>query len=159
MTLGNLLEQYEKGEIRCRIRPARRASSRAVRLKTPKFFVIRTDDWEPIPVMAAFAIRIANRLMDQYYCESSPKKFTQSQLLACLILKRQCNNSYRDLARQLQRSPRLQGILCLPGVPHFTTFKHFADRSLSPQLLRELQRKCFYLTLRYRDWISRKNGH
>jgi Transposase DDE domain len=61
----------------------------------------------------------------------SPKKFTQPQLLACLVLKEFSRLDYRGLAQHLVDHPDLAGQIGLLTVPHFTTFQKAAQRLLS----------------------------
>jgi hypothetical protein len=60
----------------------------------------------------------------------SPKKFTQPQLFACLVLKEFLGLDYRKLAALLQDAPTLGHAVALQRVPHFTTFQKAARRLL-----------------------------
>ena len=60
----------------------------------------------------------------------SPKKFTQHQLLACLVLKEFSRLDYRGLAEHLADNPDLARVIELQVVPHFTTFQKAAARLL-----------------------------
>jgi len=69
----------------------------------------------------------------------SPKKFTQPQLFACLVLKEFLQLDYRKLAALLRDAPELAAKIGLKSVPHFTTFQKAADRLLlSPRVHRLL---------------------
>jgi hypothetical protein len=61
----------------------------------------------------------------------SPKKFTQPQLLACLVLKEFSRLDYRGLAQHLADHPELARQIGLRAVPHFTTFQKAAARLLA----------------------------
>ena len=61
----------------------------------------------------------------------SPKKFTQPQLLACLVLKEFARLDYRGLAEHLTDHPDLGASIGLKTVPHFTTFQKAAQRLLA----------------------------
>jgi hypothetical protein len=61
----------------------------------------------------------------------SPKKFTQPQLLACLVLKEFSRLDYRGLAEHLADHPDLGRLIALKAVPHFTTFQKAAQRLLA----------------------------
>ena len=61
----------------------------------------------------------------------SPKKFTQHQLLACLVLKEFLRTDYRGLAAHLADHPDLCRQISLGTVPHFTTFQKAAARLLA----------------------------
>lgn len=60
----------------------------------------------------------------------SPKKFTQPQLLACLVLKEFLRLDYRGFAVHLHDHPDLARLIDLQAVPHFTTFQKAAARLL-----------------------------
>jgi transposase len=60
----------------------------------------------------------------------SPKKFTQPQLLACLVLKEFLRLDYRGLAEHLADHSELTRSLDLKAIPHFTTFQKVAARLL-----------------------------
>src|SRR6266436_2764272 len=60
----------------------------------------------------------------------SPKRFTQPQLFACLVLKEFLKLDYRKLAALLADTPDLCKAIELTTVPHFTTFQKAAQRLL-----------------------------
>ena len=60
----------------------------------------------------------------------SPKKFTQPQLMACLVLKEFSRLDYRGLAAHLADHPDLAHLIHLKAVPHYTTFQKAAARLL-----------------------------
>jgi hypothetical protein len=64
-----------------------------------------------------------------YSHRNSPKKFTQHQLFASLVLKNFLKTDYRGVAAHLADHPSLCGIMELKKVPHFTTL-HKASRKL-----------------------------
>ena len=68
----------------------------------------------------------------------SPKKFTQPQLFACLVLKEFLKLDYRKLAAVLTDSPEWCQAIDLNPVPHFTTFQKAARRLLSAAPARQL---------------------
>jgi hypothetical protein len=57
----------------------------------------------------------------------SPKKFTQPQLAACLVLKEFLRLDYRGLAEHLADHLELTQMLDLKTIPHFTTFQKAAQ--------------------------------
>jgi hypothetical protein len=79
-------------------------------------------------VLAALAT--ARRALPEYAHRYSPKKFTQHQLFACLVLKNFLRTDYRGLAAHLEDHPALFAILELKQVPHFTTFQKASRRLL-----------------------------
>ena len=80
-------------------------------------------------VLAALAT--ARRALPEHAHRCSPKKFTQHQLFACLVLKNFLRTDYRGLAAHLADHPSLLATLELKHVPHFTTFQK-ASRRLLP---------------------------
>ena len=68
----------------------------------------------------------------------SPKKFTQPQLLACLVLKEFLRLDYRGFAEHLMDHPDVAGQIGMTTVPHFTTFQKAARRLLLAAPARKL---------------------
>lgn len=60
----------------------------------------------------------------------SPKKFTQPQLFACLVLKEFEKKDYRGVVVLLRDWPELSRALGLGFVPHFTTLQKASRRLL-----------------------------
>ncbi|MEM9186574.1 MAG: hypothetical protein AAGB00_08780 [Planctomycetota bacterium] len=60
----------------------------------------------------------------------SPKKYTQPQLLACLVLKEFLRLDHRKLSALLTDTPDLCLAIGLKEVAHFTTFQKTHDRLL-----------------------------
>jgi hypothetical protein len=69
---------------------------------------------------------------------SSPKKFTQPQLLACLVLKEFSRLDYRGLAAHLADHPELGRQVGLKGVPPYTNFQKAAARLLAARPARKM---------------------
>ena len=76
------------------------------------------------------AYEAACRAVPAHAHKFSPKKFTQPQLLACLVLKEFSRLDYRGLAEHLADHPDLCRLIALKAVPHFTTFQKASDRLL-----------------------------
>jgi len=66
----------------------------------------------------------------EYTHPCSPKKFTQPQLFACLVLKTFLRTDYRGLARFLDDLPDLRRTIDLKRTPHFTAFQKASHRLL-----------------------------
>jgi hypothetical protein len=77
------------------------------------------------------AYEAACRAVPAHAHKFSPKKFTQPQLLACLVLKEFSRLDYRGLAEHLTDHPDLGSSIGLKVVPHFTTFQKAAQRLLA----------------------------
>ncbi len=77
--------------------------------------------------IVGLSLMAARRCMAPYAHAKSPQKFTQPQLLACLVLKTHTRSTYRGIIELLEVSPPLRRALGL-GVrlPHYTTLQKFA---------------------------------
>ena len=86
--------------------------------------------------------QIPRRVLQVAYeaaCEALPvhrhkfslKKFTQPQLLACLVLKEFVRLDYRGLAEHFTDHPDLGTLIGLKAVPHYTTFQKATGRLLA----------------------------
>jgi hypothetical protein len=76
------------------------------------------------------AFLVGCKTLRPYSHECSPKKFTQPQLFACLVLKEFLRLDYRKLAALLKDASELCAVIELDPVPHFTTFQKAAERLL-----------------------------
>ena len=79
--------------------------------------------------VARLSMRLSGRDMQPYSHPKSPKKFTQAQLMTCLILRAYLKTTCRGVIEYLDTSDKLQKCLGLKRVPHYSTLKYFADRS------------------------------
>lgn len=84
------------------------------------------------------AYLIGHLALPLYAHRYSPKKFTQPQLFACLVLKEFLQLDYRKLAALLNDSPELCAAIELTTVPHFTCFQKAARRLLRLSLAQQL---------------------
>jgi hypothetical protein len=84
------------------------------------------------------AWQVAKVVLPAYSHRSSPKKFTQHQLVACLVLKAFLKTDYRGLMAHLQDSPAWCEAIELTIVPHYTTFQKAARRLLRASPVAEL---------------------
>jgi len=80
--------------------------------------------------VARMALRAACDNLPDYAHRKSPKKFTQPQLLAALVIKEFLQLDYRGLHVLLMEWSDLQCVLDLTKVPHFTTLCAAANRLL-----------------------------
>lgn len=83
----------------------------------------------PVAVLRA-ALEAAKQALPAYSHRCSPKKFTQHQLFACLVLKNFLKTDYRGVTAHLQDCLSLQNVLGLQQVPHYTTLQKAARRLL-----------------------------
>ena len=102
--------------------------------------------------VARVALAVARRCLRPYAHKFSPKKFTQPQLFACLVLKTFLKTDYRGLAAHLADHSDLRAVLALEVVPHFTT-----PQKASRRLLRQrTARRLFRTTVRW--FLQRRRG-
>lgn len=76
--------------------------------------------------IARTAMRVSRRCMKPYAHPKSPQRFTQPQLLSCLVLKANLKLTYRGLCDFLEVSPPLREAMGLTQTPHYTTLQKFA---------------------------------
>ena len=81
-------------------------------------------------LVLATAFQIAEQSLPDYAHRFSPRKFTQHQLFACLVLQQFLQLDYRKLQAFLIDTPCLTAVIGLQNVPHFTTFQKAAARLL-----------------------------
>jgi hypothetical protein len=80
------------------------------------------------------AFEMAKQTLPAYSHRFSPKKFTQPQLFALLVLKVHQRKDYRGVIALLEDMPQLVKELGLVALPHYTTLQKASER-----LLREAQ--------------------
>jgi len=88
--------------------------------------------------VARAALESAQRVLPFYTHLNSPKKFTQHQLFACLVLKNFLKTDYRGVVAHLRDHPKLREVLRLKSVPHFTTLQKASQRLLAAKPVRRL---------------------
>ena len=97
----------------------------------------------------------ARSSLPPYHHIKSPKKFTQHQLVACLVLKEFFNADYRGIEEILRDSSDLQNILELRDIPHYTTLQKAAHRLTNKDALDKLRKEI--LTVAIKKNIMKKN--
>src|ERR1700761_5351388 len=80
----------------------------------------------------------ACRALPAYRHRFSPRKFTQPQLMACLVLKEFLRLDYRGFAAHLADHPDLARLIDLKAVPHSPPFQKAAARLLKAAPARKL---------------------
>ena len=81
---------------------------------------------------------IGQQSLPAYAHRFAPKKFTQPQLFACLVLKAFFHTDYRGIVTYLRDMPELCQSIELGKVPHFTTLHKAAGRLLRFHVVRRL---------------------
>ena len=71
---------------------------------------------------------LAIKSLPQYAHRYSPRKFTQPQRFACLVLQQFMKLDDRNLQAFLVDAPDLAAAVGLQKIPHFTTFQKAASR-------------------------------
>ena len=81
----------------------------------------------PIKV-AKEALVVAERSLAKYGHKHSPKKYTQAQLFAMLVLKQFFRTDYRGIIAILEDHSDLRRVLGVTKLPHYTTLSCAARR-------------------------------
>lgn len=89
-------------------------------------------------MVAIIAYATAKRAFPLYSKSKSPKKFTQPQLVACLVLKEFFKTDYRGIVEILADSSDLRVVLEMTEVPHYTTLQKAAYRLTGKKPLNRL---------------------
>ena len=84
------------------------------------------------------AFELAQRTIPAFSHRFSPKKFTQHELFALLVLKTHQQQDYRGLVALLVDMPELMRDLGMKAVPHYTTLQKASERFLSDAALQQL---------------------
>ncbi len=98
--------------------------------------------------VARLALEAAKTALPDHAHRKSPRKFTQPQLLACLIIREFKKLDYRGLQVFLAEWSELRQALELKTVPHFTTLHQAAGRLVRKP---EFQRVMASILSRCRD--------
>lgn len=85
--------------------------------------------------LAKTALQIAKKALPAYSHRNSPKKFTQHQLFAVLVLREFFHFDYRGLEQLLKDWSDLRDILDLKAVPDYSTLCYAQERLLKKGLL------------------------
>ena len=88
--------------------------------------------------VAAAAYHIARQTLPEQSHRYSPKKYTQPQLLVCLVLRVFFKTDYRGIVEILNDGPDLCQVFGLKTVPHFTTLPKASKRLMRFTRARQL---------------------
>jgi hypothetical protein len=108
----------------------------------------------PLRVVRA-ALTVACGRLRLYAHKYSPKKFTQPQLFACLVLKVFLKTDYRGLVAHVADHSDVRAVLGLQTVPHFTTLQKASRRLLRQPRARRLFRTTIRQGLQRRRRLRR----
>jgi hypothetical protein len=84
------------------------------------------------------ALATGKEAFSDYSHKYSPKKFTQPQLFACLVLKEFEKKDYRGIWQFLKDCADLRRAIGLSAVPHYTTLQKASQRLLAVKNVRVL---------------------
>ena len=84
-------------------------------------------------IFVKLVMEICNTAMQPYSNPKSPKKFTQPQLMACLVLKNFWKTTYRGVEANIRFNPRLVEMMGFKTIPDHSTIQKFADRVATPE--------------------------
>lgn len=85
--------------------------------------------------MARVALNLASQQLPRYAHRNSPKRYTQPQLAACVLLAFHLGLSYRDMEEWLLASDKVCAVLGLQEVPDHTTLYRMYRRLRQPDLV------------------------
>lgn len=105
--------------------------------------------------IARVAYLSAQHSIPAYHHIKSPHKFTQHQLVACLVLKEFFTTDYRGIEQILKDSSDLRNILELSDIPHYTTFQKAAHRLTNKNTLDKLIKEILAMAIEGK--IMKKN--
>jgi hypothetical protein len=86
--------------------------------------------------LAKEALRTAKEALPTYSHRYSPKKYTQHQLFAILVLRQFLKTDYRGLIQMLKDFSDLRRVLDLKDVPHYSTVCYAEKRLIKKGLLK-----------------------
>jgi hypothetical protein len=86
---------------------------------------------------AKLALAVAQRVLPERAHKFAPKTYAQPQLLACLLVKEYLHLDYRTAQEVLDASDRLRRILRLRRAPDYSTLWHFAQETVTPELIEQ----------------------
>ncbi|MDX2163783.1 MAG: transposase, partial [bacterium] len=83
---------------------------------------------------ARLAYAVAQASVPRYAHPKSPQRFTQPQLVVCVLLTQYLNLSYRNTEEWLLASAEVRDVLELTEVPDHTTISRMLKRLTLPRL-------------------------
>jgi hypothetical protein len=86
--------------------------------------------------LAKVALRTAKDSLPAYSHPFSPKRFTQHQLFAILVLRQFLKTDYRGIIQMLKDFSDLRKVLGLKKIPHYSTLCYAEQRLLKKGLLK-----------------------
>jgi len=105
--------------------------------------------------VALMALHVGKQSLPDYTHRNSPRRYTQPQLFACLVLKAFFRTDYRGIEQRLRDLPELPRVLGLSRVPDHSTLHKAATRLLGKACTDRLLHATIKLQLHDDDRIDR----
>jgi DDE family transposase len=105
--------------------------------------------------VARHALAVASATLPDFTHRFSPRKYTQPQLFACLVLKTFLKTDYRGVAVHVAEHTDLRRVIGLTAVPHFTTLQKASRRLLRRPLAKRLFRATVHRFLKRKKRVKR----
>ena len=80
------------------------------------------------------SFKVAKMSLSEYSCKKSKHTYTQHQLMALLCLMKRLRLDYRVFTSIIQLTPKIQPIIGLKNIPHYTTLQKFFKRIKSQNI-------------------------
>jgi hypothetical protein len=93
--------------------------------------------------IAQMALAIGQGALLPYSHKFSPRRYFQSQLFACLVLRQFFRTDYRGIVQILRDCADLRAAVGLARVPHYSTLCYAQRRLLKQRTFQALQRQVF----------------
>ena len=100
------------------------------------------------------AHEVARRALPAYSHRFSPRKFTQHQLFALLVLKEFLRCDYRKIAQVMEDGSDLRREIGLESVPHFTALNKASGRLLAMGKAQRLLDATVHRARKKSSWAS-----
>jgi hypothetical protein len=99
------------------------------------------------------SFKIAKMSLSEYSCEKSKHTFSQHQLIALLCLMKRLKLDYRLFTSIIQLMPKIQTLIGLKTIPHYTTLQKFFKR-LKSDIMDKIMHKTVKLFDINDPWVA-----
>ena len=93
--------------------------------------------------IAQMALAIGQAALPPYTSRCSPRRYSQAQLFACLVLRHFFRTDYRGIVQLLDDCPGLRTAIGLARVPHYSTPCYAQRRLVKQRSFEALQQQVF----------------
>jgi hypothetical protein len=108
--------------------------------------------------LARRALAVAQQALPAYSCKFSPRRFTQAQLFACLVLMQFFKTDYRGICQLLQDWRQLRHLLGLSRIPHYSTLCYAHQRLMRQSNFRALLHATWQQAVPEGETIPHRSG-